>query len=166
MRKITDCGMRGLPFIWGVGEAMIQGTEKYFFLIEVGFGELLELQDLQNNSFSHWGLSKGDSWRCSKAQRQEQHYFKNDSTKSKALFSRLISRTFQLVFSVRIVFSLTKNQPEQYFNLFFSISERGLSQLNRNKLGWHRLETATAKKKVAGSRHYWLFCKWTIELDA
>ena len=36
-----------------------------------------------------------------------------------ALFVSLIIRTFQLVFSARTVFSLTTNQPEQCFDLFF-----------------------------------------------
>jgi hypothetical protein len=41
------------------------------------------------------------------------------------MFSRLIIRTFQLVFSAETVFFLIENQPEQCFNLFFNISERG-----------------------------------------
>jgi hypothetical protein len=49
-------------------------------------------------------------------------------------YSRLIIRNFQLVFSAKIVFFFTKNQPEQYFNLFFSPSERGHNDgLNRGR---------------------------------
>ena len=41
------------------------------------------------------------------------------------MFASLIIRLFQLVFSARTVFSLTTNQPEQCFGLFFQRSERG-----------------------------------------
>ena len=41
------------------------------------------------------------------------------------MFASLIIRLFQLVFSAEIVFSLTTNQPEQCFGLFFQRSERG-----------------------------------------
>jgi hypothetical protein len=42
------------------------------------------------------------------------------------MFSRLTIRTFQLVFLAGTMFSLTKNQSEECFNLFFSISERAI----------------------------------------
>jgi hypothetical protein len=44
-----------------------------------------------------------------------------------ALFSRLKIRIFQLIFSAGTLFFSKKNQLEQYFSLFFSISVRGLS---------------------------------------
>jgi hypothetical protein len=49
----------------------------------------------------------------------------NSHVKGMVLFSRLIIRTFQLVFPAGTVFFSQKNQQEQYFSFFFSISEQG-----------------------------------------
>jgi hypothetical protein len=66
MRKIVDWSGDTPLYLTG-GRVWFEALRKNF-LIGVRFGKLLELQDIQNNSFFSLGVRKGDCWRCSYVQ--------------------------------------------------------------------------------------------------